>query len=152
MAGLGAGLVLAAPAGPGQPVSDGVDGVGDEFGEQAADFIDGQRDQFSVVWWSAGAFTGGDDGEDGVGEHDQGGVPVPGVEAADLMFVQPGGVLAGLEGGFDAPAASGCRPPGPGWAARPGSVTNSGRTPARRRRGGGGPATSGARSARRWVG
>jgi hypothetical protein len=35
----------AAPAGPGQSVADGVDGVGHEFGEQAADFVDGQGNQ-----------------------------------------------------------------------------------------------------------
>jgi hypothetical protein len=52
------------------------------------------------------AFAGGDHGEDRVGEHDQGGVPVPGLPAADLRFVQAEG-LAGLETGFDVPSGSG---------------------------------------------
>ena len=100
MAGLGASLVEPAPAGPGRPVADGVRGTRDQFGEQAADLVDSQRSQLTVVW-AAGAFTRGDHGEDGVREHDQRGVPVPGVPAADLVLVQPGGVLAGLEGRFE---------------------------------------------------
>src|SRR6266545_1117227 len=95
VAGLGAGLVQAAPSGPGQPVGDGVQGVGGQFGEQTADLVDGQGNQLRVG--GLGAFPRGDHGEDGVGEHDQGGVPVPGVPAADLVLVQSGGVLAGLK-------------------------------------------------------
>ena len=82
-------------------------GIGDHPGEQAADFVDSQRNQLRVGGLRLGAFAGGDHGEDGVGEHDQGGEPVPGVPAADLVLVQPGGVLAGLEAGFDAPAGAG---------------------------------------------
>src|SRR5213594_3544814 len=92
VAGLGSGLVPAAPARPVQPVIDSVGGVGDHSGEQSPDFVAGQRDQCLVG--VAGAFAGGDDGEDGVGEHDQGGVPVPGIPAAYLRLVQADG-LAG---------------------------------------------------------
>jgi hypothetical protein len=39
VAGPGACLVLAAPGRPGQPVSDRVDGIGDQLGEQATDLV-----------------------------------------------------------------------------------------------------------------
>jgi hypothetical protein len=42
-----------------------------------------------------------------VGEHGQGGVPVPGVVAADLVVVEPGFGLGGLEAVLDRPAGSG---------------------------------------------
>src|SRR5580692_1520859 len=45
----------------------------------------------------AGVLGGGGDGEEGQGEHGQGGPPVPGVPAADLVFIQPGQAFAGLE-------------------------------------------------------
>src|SRR5262249_16789540 len=41
--------------------------------------------------WGGGG--GGGDGEEGVGEHRQGDVPVPGAVLADLVVVQPGLVL-----------------------------------------------------------
>src|SRR5579863_10353683 len=40
---------------------------------------------------------GGGDGEEGGGEHGQGGPPVPGGPAADLVLIQPGQPFAGLE-------------------------------------------------------
>src|SRR5947209_8312087 len=107
VAGLGAGLMEAAPSGPGQPVGDGVQGVDGQLGEQTADLVDGQGNQFRVGGLGSGVFPGGDHGQDGVGEHDQGGVPVPGVPTADLVFVQSGGVLAGLKAGLHAPAGAG---------------------------------------------
>ena len=102
MAGLGAGLVPASPAGPGQPVVDGVDGVDDQRGEQAANLGQGQRDQGRVGAGRSGPFVPGDHGQDRMGEHDQGGVSVPGVPPADLMLVQADR-LAGLETGLSAP-------------------------------------------------
>ena len=39
-----------------------------------------------------------------MGEHGQGGPAVPGGPAADLVLIQPGEILGGLEGFFDAPA------------------------------------------------
>jgi hypothetical protein len=37
------------------------------------------------------------DGEEGEGEHGQGGLPVPGGPAADLMLIHSGQALGGLE-------------------------------------------------------
>jgi hypothetical protein len=47
---------------------------------------------------------GGGDGEDGSGEHGQGDPPVPGGPAADLVLVEAGEALAGLEVLLDGPA------------------------------------------------
>src|SRR5258705_2621648 len=71
VAGLGAGLVASAPSGPGQPVADGVDGVGDQFGGQVADFLDSQRDQRFVLGAGALAVPGGHPSEGGVGYDSQ---------------------------------------------------------------------------------
>src|SRR5690242_2469527 len=79
VAGLGSCLVEASPSGPGQPVSDGVHGVCDQFGEQPADFVEAQRDQLLVGGWG-GALVRGDHGQYCVGEHDQSRVPVPRVQ------------------------------------------------------------------------
>ena len=43
-------------------------------------------------------FVGADDGEEGVGEHGEGDPAGPGGVAADLVLVQSGQALAGLEG------------------------------------------------------
>ena len=53
------------------------------------------------------AFGGGGHGQEGVGEHGQGGPAVPGGPAPDLVLVQPGEALGGLEGFLDAPALPG---------------------------------------------
>src|SRR6266545_445316 len=102
MAGSGAVLVAAAPGGPAQPVRQAVFC----WGEQAGDLVAGQQNQ---VWrvWAAGAFEGGGDGEARGGEHGQGDPPVPGGPAADLMFIQAGQALAGLEVLLDRPAEPG---------------------------------------------
>src|SRR5215468_3306011 len=42
----------------------------------------------------AGRVRGGDHGEDGVGEHDQGGVPVPGVQRRTWCWSSPVAFLA----------------------------------------------------------
>src|SRR5690606_26575401 len=107
MAGQGTCLVLSAPPGPVQPVGGAADGAGDEFREQVADFVDSQRDQSLCPWWAVGVFARGDGGEDGVGEHGQGGVAVPGRPRADLVLVQADFVLAGAEALLDAPAGAG---------------------------------------------
>lgn len=63
------------------------------FREQASDLVEGQRNQRLAVGGRYGvAFAGGDDGEDGMGEHHQGGVPIPGVPLADLGLVQADGL------------------------------------------------------------
>jgi hypothetical protein len=47
------------------------------------------------------------DGEEGVGEHGEGDMSVPGVPGADLVVVESGLVFAGSEAFFDGPACPG---------------------------------------------
>src|ERR1700755_356214 len=121
VAGLGAGLVSTAPGGPVQPVVDGVERVCDQSGEESADLVEGQRDERRVG--VAAAFAGGDDGQDGVGEHDEGDVPVPRVPAAYLGLVQAD-AFTGLEAGLHVPAGAGHPDQDPQWhrVGRPASV------------------------------
>src|SRR4051794_37087539 len=107
VAGQGALLVAASPGGPVQPVADGVDGVRDQFREQVPDFVNCQRNQLGVGVGALLAFVGGDDREQGMGEHDQGGVAVPGVPLADLVLVQTDLSFAGLETLLYRPAGAG---------------------------------------------
>jgi len=51
--------------------------------------------------------VGADDGQEGVGEHREGHPAQPGGVAADLVLVQTGEALGGLEGLLDPPAGSG---------------------------------------------
>jgi len=88
VAGPGACLVSASPGGPKQPVVDRVDRVRDEFREQVADFVDSERNQLIGGCDPMGAFVGSDDGEEGVGEHDEGRVPMPGRPLADLVLIE----------------------------------------------------------------
>ena len=53
------------------------DDGGDEFGEQAADLVDGQRDHVRVLGLFGGGGLGGADREDGQGGQGQSGEPVP---------------------------------------------------------------------------
>ncbi len=71
--------------------------------EEASKFVDGQRDQTSGCGLSV-AFGGGGHGQEGVGEHGQGGPAVPGGPAPDLVLIEPGEAFGGLEGFLDAPA------------------------------------------------
>ncbi len=92
----GLGLVSSAPGRPGQQGGDGVVG-GEEHGvEEAAEFVDAQLDQPRrrglVV-----AFDGGGHGEEGVGEHGQGGPAVPGGSASDLVLRSREGLLPPVE-------------------------------------------------------
>jgi hypothetical protein len=88
-------------------VADGVNGVVDQFGEQVADLLDGQRDQRPVTAAGPVAFPGCDHGEHGMGEHDERRVAVPGVPPADLMLIEADGALGRLEAGLDTPAGTG---------------------------------------------
>ena len=58
------------------------------------------------------AFDGGGHGQEGMGEHGQGGPAVPGGPAPDLVLIEPGQSFGGLEGFLDAPALSGHARPG----------------------------------------
>ena len=93
---LGSVLVSPAPRRPAQPVPGVVCGSGDQVGEEAGDFVAGQRD---LPGWAGGAgpFGGSCDGQEGAGEHGEGDPPVPGGPAADLVLVQAGEAFAGLE-------------------------------------------------------
>jgi hypothetical protein len=102
VAGPGACLVDAAPSGPGEVEAGRSGDAGNECREQAADFVDGQRDQPAV--YGSAAISGGDRGQDRRGEHDQGGVAVPGVPASDLVLVEADGAFRVLEAGFHCPA------------------------------------------------
>src|SRR6266704_3102598 len=98
-------LVVSAPRGPSQPVPGVFHRLDDQRAEERGDFVAGQCDLPGgrrVV----SVLGGGGDGEERGGEHGQGGPPVPEVPAADLVFIQPGQALAGLEILL-------CRPPDP---------------------------------------
>ena len=74
-----------------------VDGLDDQGDEKALDLVAGER--YEVVGCgAAGVLVCSDDGEEGVREHGQGDPAGPGRVAADLVLVQSGQALAGLEG------------------------------------------------------
>ena len=62
-----------------------------------------------VVWLVFAPFFGGvcGDGEEGVGEHGEGDMSVPGVPGADLVVVESDFVLSRSETFFDGPACPG---------------------------------------------
>jgi hypothetical protein len=74
--------------------------------EKSAKFVDGQRDQTSGGGCGV-AFDGGGHRQEGTGEHGQGGPAIPGSPAPDLVLIEPGEALGGLEGFLDAPALTG---------------------------------------------
>ena len=74
--------------------------------EESAKLVDGQCDEPGRCGLGV-AFGGGGHGQEGVGEHGQGGPAVPGGPAADLVLVESGEAFGGLEGFLDAPALSG---------------------------------------------
>lgn len=96
VADLGSGLVAASPVGPAEPVDGVVDGLDDERDEQSLDLVAGERYE-GVECGVVGVFVRADDGHEGVGEHGQGDPAGPGRVAADLVLVQGGQALAGLE-------------------------------------------------------
>lgn len=67
-----------------------------EVDEQVLDLVTGQGDQVTGTG-CAGVFLGSNDREGGMGEHRQGDPAGPGREAADLVFVEAGQALLGLE-------------------------------------------------------
>ena len=103
MAGAGAGLMSASPLRPAQPVAKITAGPSDQGREQVLELVAGQRDQLGR-WWPAGAFGQGRHHQEGVGEHGQGGPPVPGPPAAHLVGVQADQALAGLEALLNLPS------------------------------------------------
>jgi hypothetical protein len=85
-----------------------VDRIGGQLGEltkQVTDLANNPR-QRQVLTWLQGATSGRDHGEDVMREHDQGGVPVPGVPSADSVLVEPEGHVD-LEASLDPPAGTG---------------------------------------------
>src|SRR5829696_3587784 len=106
VAAAGAGLVVASPDRPAQPMAEVVGGTDEQRGEQVLDLVAGQTDQ-PCRCWLAGPFGQGCDDQEGVGEHGQGDPAVPGPPAANLMLVQADQALAGLEAFLDGPAAPG---------------------------------------------
>ena len=74
--------------------------------EESAKLVDGQRDQTCHPGLCV-AFAGGGHGQEGMGEHGQGGPAVPGGPAPDLVLIKPGQSFGGLEGFLDAPALTG---------------------------------------------
>jgi len=83
-----------------------VDEPDDKRVEQALDLVAGERYQL-VRPGMAGVFVGADDSEESMGEHRESYPAVPGRPASDLVFVQSGEALAGLEGLLNRPSASG---------------------------------------------
>src|ERR1700685_3980721 len=102
-AGPGAVLVAASPVGPAEAVPGVVARWGSHCGEEVGDLVASQRD-LPGRGWGAGGFDGGGDGEDGGAGHGQGDPPVPGGPAAQLVLIQAGQALAGLEVLLDRPA------------------------------------------------
>ena len=89
-------MLAAAPPGRPSQAVPGISGrLDDQRAEERGDLVAGQRDLPSR--WRVGVLGGGDDGEECKSEHGQGGPPVPGVPAPDLMLIQRGQSLAGLE-------------------------------------------------------
>ena len=86
----------------------GPDGQGfdDKRDEQVLDLVAGQRDQLVGVW-PVGMLLGADDSKEGVGEHGEGDPAAPGGVAAELVFIEPGQALLGLEGLLHSPPEAG---------------------------------------------
>jgi hypothetical protein len=98
-------LVASPPGGPSEPVRGACQGLDDQRAEQCGDLVAGERDL--AGWRGMGVLGGGGDGQERQGEHGQGGPAVPGVPAADLVLIEPGQPLSGLEILLRGPAASG---------------------------------------------
>jgi hypothetical protein len=110
------------------------------------EFVAGQRGQPGrgrVV----GGFGDREHDEQRQRERGQGGPPIPGAPAADLMLIQATPAGAGL--GTPPRSASGIRRRGPGWPAGWTEASSSGRRPARRWCGCGGEAASAGRRGQR---
>jgi len=88
--------VASPPVRPAQVAGCVAGGPGEGGGEQAGDFVAGQRDE-TGRGRAAGVLESGGDGKERGGEHGQGDPPVPGCPAAGLVLVQAGQALAGLE-------------------------------------------------------
>lgn len=98
--------MAASPVGPAELVGCVMDWLDDECDEQALDLVAGQRHQVGRPG-TVGVFVSTDDGEEGVGEHGEGDPAGPGWVAADLVLIESGQPLLGLEGFFHPPSGSG---------------------------------------------
>ena len=106
VAGAGTVLVASSPGGPAQPLVQSPKWTEQQSGEEVADLVAGEGDLVGRRGCS-GVLDGGGHGEERVGEQGEGGPAVPGGPAADLMLVQAGQFLAGLEVLLDRPPAAG---------------------------------------------
>jgi hypothetical protein len=97
-------LMSAPPVAPVQDAGQGPYRFGDQPVDQSGDLVAGERDQPVRLM---GPGSGGEHREHGVGEHGDQGPASPGGPAADLVLVQAGQGLGGLEGFLDAPAGAG---------------------------------------------
>ena len=89
-------LVAPPPGRPSQAMPGTQRRLDDHRAEEAGDLVAGQRD-LPGRCWVAGVLGAGGNGQERQGEHGQGGPPVPGPPAADLVLIQPGQALASLE-------------------------------------------------------
>jgi hypothetical protein len=98
-------LVAASSGGPVQARGGVCAGPDDGGGHEPGDLVAGER---NLVWrCGAGSLGGCGEGEGGAGEDGEGGPAVPGFPGADLMLVQAGQGLAGLEVLLGGPAPPG---------------------------------------------
>ena len=99
---------------PTAPVAQSLDRWDQDDGEEVSDLVAGEGDLVGRRGCS-GVLDGGGDGEEGVGEQGEGGPAVPGGPGTDLVLVQAGQFLAGLEVLLDRPPAAGDPDQGGQW-------------------------------------
>src|SRR3954451_5185364 len=96
MAGAGAVLVSSPPARPGLGIGVTAGGLENPAQQQALQLVAGEWDQ-PGRWRCRGVFAGGEDDEQGVGQHGQQRPASPGQPAAHLVLIEAGQALATLE-------------------------------------------------------
>src|SRR3954470_11225221 len=96
MAGAGAVLVSSPPSRPVLGIGVTAGGLDDPAQQEALPLVAGEWDQ-AGRWRCRGVFAGGEDDEQGVGEHGQQRPASPGQPAAHLVLIEAGQTLASLE-------------------------------------------------------
>src|SRR5205823_4127913 len=102
---LSAVLVASAPIRTPQKCDDRPRRRNEQRGEQVPNLVECQWNE--PRWRRCGMFGGGGDGQEQVRQQHQGGPAVPRGPGADLVLVQAGAALGGLEGLLDGPPAAG---------------------------------------------